>query len=96
MDVLDARLPGAHISALQAQVPHASQRQLPQVALLYPAAHQRHGDVALHAPPMRVTDENRGLTRTVTEPQSGLRVPGASVAARSPGHSSLVATLVAG
>lgn len=31
------------------QVAHARQRQLPQVALLHPAGHQRHGDVSLDA-----------------------------------------------
>lgn len=32
VDVLDAGLPGAHVAALEAQVTHARQRQLPQVA----------------------------------------------------------------
>ena len=48
MDVLDASFSGAHISAVEAQVAHAGQSQLPQVALLHPTAHQGHGDVTLH------------------------------------------------
>lgn len=32
VDVLDAGLAGAHVTALEAQVPHPRQRQLPQVA----------------------------------------------------------------
>ena len=49
MDVLDASLTRTHIPALQAQVPHAGQGQLSQVALLHSAAHQWHGDVSLQA-----------------------------------------------
>lgn len=48
VDVLDASFSGAHISAVEAQVAHAGQSQLPQVALLHPTAHQRHGNVTLH------------------------------------------------
>lgn len=49
VDVLDPGLPCPHIPALRPQLAHASQRQLPQVALLDAAGHQRHGDVALDA-----------------------------------------------
>lgn len=48
VDVLDASLAGANVPAVQAQVAHARQGQLPQVALLHPAAHQGHGNVTLH------------------------------------------------
>ena len=47
MDVLNASLAGADITALQAQVPHTREGQLPQVALLHPGADKRHGNVTL-------------------------------------------------
>lgn len=49
MDVLNTSLTGADIAALQTQVPHAREGQLPQVALLHPRADERHGDVSLDA-----------------------------------------------
>ena len=47
VDVLDASFPGAHIPAVEAQVGHTCQGQLPQVALLHPTAYQRHWNVTL-------------------------------------------------
>lgn len=63
VDVLDACFSGAHVPTLEAQVAHARQGQLPQVALLHPAAHQRHGNVPLHTNATRFTQRQhiRGL-----------------------------------
>ena len=49
VDVLDACLSGTHIPALATQLAHASQSQLTEVALLYPASYQGHGNVPLDA-----------------------------------------------
>lgn len=56
VDVLDACLTGANITAAQSQCTHSGQGQLTQVALLHTTRHQRHGDVtldAVHAHPWR-------------------------------------------
>ena len=53
---LDAGLPRAHVAAAQAELAHARERQLAQVALLDARRDERHGDVALdavHAHPRR-------------------------------------------
>ena len=49
VDVLNAHLARAHVAAAQAEVRHARERELAQVALLHAARHEGHGDVALDA-----------------------------------------------
>lgn len=46
---LDADLTRAHVAALQAELAHSSQGELPQVSLLHTARDQRHGNVSLDA-----------------------------------------------
>ena len=53
---LDADFAGAHVTAVEAELPHAGQGELAQVALLDAAGDEGHGDVALdavHAHPRR-------------------------------------------
>mmetsp|Transcript_25322 Transcript_25322/g.48383 ORF Transcript_25322/g.48383 Transcript_25322/m.48383 type:complete len:420 (-) Transcript_25322:550-1809(-) len=47
--LLHPHLPRPNILARQVQIPHPRQRQLAEIAVLHPARHQRHGNIALDA-----------------------------------------------
>ena len=46
MNLLNSHLPRADIAASRAEVLHPRQRQLPQISVLHPAGHKRHGNIS--------------------------------------------------
>ncbi len=91
---LDADFAGAHVAAAQAELAHAGEGELAQVALLDAAGDEGHGDVALDAVYPHPRRHQRQQPRHLPRPQSALSVSLSVMSLNAPEGSALQSILL--